>query len=153
MDFIDVQRLVFAVSAGAHPVPVGKLVGVQVPDDGGAGGPQLHAEAAGVAVVNKIVPVVNAVFVHHPRLGAVHVEGPEVAVVDPIHGDLLPAVELPDEGHPPGGGGEGAEGDARPLDMRAQVLVSVENFSCVEPVMIHGRTPSKDSGQVSVNLL
>ena len=109
MDLENVQRAAFSIGAPAHPALVVERIG-QVPQDRRAVGPQLHAEAVGVTVVHKAaVPPVDPVLVHHARLGVLHEALPEVAVVDFLHGDLLPLTELPNERDAGGAGREGPE--------------------------------------------
>ncbi len=88
------------------------------------------------------VLLVDAVFVHLPGFCRSCVTFPEVAVVDAVHGPLLPAGKFTDEGNFRGAWSKGAEYDPSPrFGMCAEKSVSVKYFSCVKSVKIHIASP------------
>ena len=143
VDLIDVQRALPPDFLGRlRHAPVLEGVGGLVPQNGGAVGAQLHIEAVGVAVVQApAAPGVDAVLVQHARPGPGDGALPEVSVMDPLHGELLPAAELPDEGDLLRRRGEGAE--HRPLrrQMSPQVLIRVKGRAGIKGMELHGVPP------------
>ena len=101
-------------------------------------GPQLHGEAVGVAVVQAdSVPPPDPIFIANPRPGARDLTGPEVPVIDPLHGGLLPTVEIADDGDRLRRWGKGAEHRPRLRQMPAQIAVGIKDLPRVKSVKIH----------------
>ena len=142
VELVDVQGALPPVFGAAPPALVPEGVGGLVPQNGGAVGAQLHIEAVGVAVVQApAAPGVDAVLVQHARPGPGDGALPEVPVVDPLHGELLPAAELPDEGDLLRRRGEGAEHRPLSCQVSPQVFICVKGRAGIKGMELHGVPP------------
>ena len=141
MKFIDVQCLLLPVRALFHPCAVPELILTEITDHRGIPRTQLHAVPVRVAVVDKLALfIIDTVLIHHPRLRIGRRDFPEIAVMDFLHGDLLPPAELPDQRDTGCRWGKCAEHSAAARHMRAKILVRVKTLSCIKTVKIHNLT-------------
>ena len=97
MQLINIQRPVKVQTPGLHPFVIRELVLIQVPDDGGPVGPQFHAKAVGVAVLDPAQFGIDDILVHLADPGLFDCQFPETVPLRVFHGQFLPVAELADQ--------------------------------------------------------
>ena len=136
MQLVDVEGPVKVAGPLLHPFFIGELVGVQVPDNGGKAGTQLHAEAVGIAVLDPAQLRIDDILVHLPFPGLRHRQLPEAFPCGVAHIQFLPAGELSDQGHLVRIQGKGPEYHALFGLMGAEVFIGEKFIAVVKTLCI-----------------
>ena len=134
MQLINIQRPVKVQAPGLHPLIIRELVLIQVPDDGGPVGPQFHAKAVGVAVLDPAQFGIDDILVHLADPGLFDCQLPEAVPLRRFHGQFLPVAELADQRYFIRVQGKSAENDPLPVlgRMRAEVIICVKGCAVIK---------------------
>ena len=138
VEFVDVERFFPHGGAVFHPLGVVELIISHVVENRCRSRPPLGEVCVWVLMIYKTsVILIDAVFVHLHGLGARHEDLPDLTVVAPLHGDVLPVRELADDRHMGGGRCVDPEHGPAVLDMGTQLPVGLKFLSVVEIVKVH----------------
>ena len=127
MDLIDVERPLPAVRPVLHPVPVVKMIAVQITYDRGVERPVFHSGAIGVTVfVHVSFFIIDTVCIFHAGKGARYENFIDAAVVHLHQFYDVPAAEVPADAGLPCIWRIGAEHGAAVLRVSGEIFVCIK---------------------------